>query len=140
MSQEQLWVIAYDSPSNKSRRKLGTLLVGYGVRLQWSLFECLLRPHQLSRLRQGLDRIADPADSIRLWALPARAAGQTYRPCAGGVREGAQKTHRVRTAARSELWPFRSDAHPPAIRRNPSVFEILRAALRRRGSQRFPQA
>ncbi len=73
MSQEQLWVIAYDSPSNKRRRKLARLLEGYGLRLQWSVFECRLRHHQLSRLRQGLDHIAEPADSIRLWSLPARA-------------------------------------------------------------------
>lgn len=46
------------------------------MRLQWSVFECRLQHHQLRqlrRLRQGLDRIAEPADSIRLWALPARA-------------------------------------------------------------------
>ena len=73
MNQEQLWVIAYDSRSNKRRRKLAKLLEGYGVRLQWSVFECRLRPHQLQRLRHGLDRIAEPADSIRFWALPARA-------------------------------------------------------------------
>jgi CRISPR-associated protein Cas2 len=73
MNQEQLWVIAYDSPSNKRRRKLAKLLEGYGERLQWSVFECRLRPHQLQRLRYGLERIGEPADSIRLWALPARA-------------------------------------------------------------------
>lgn len=74
MSPEQLWVIAYDSPSNKRRRKLAKLLEGYGVRLQWSVFECRLRPDQLRRLRQGLERIVEPADSLRLWALPPRAA------------------------------------------------------------------
>ena len=73
MNQEQLWVIAYDSPSNKRRRKLAKLLEGYGVRMQWSVFECRLRPHQLQRLRHGLERIAEPADSIRLWSLPQRA-------------------------------------------------------------------
>jgi CRISPR-associated protein Cas2 len=41
--------------------------------MQWSVFECRLQHHQLRRLRQGLDRVAEPADSIRLWALPARA-------------------------------------------------------------------
>jgi CRISPR-associated protein Cas2 len=43
------------------------------VRMQWSVFECRLQHHQLRRLRQGLDRIAEPADSIRLWSLPQRA-------------------------------------------------------------------
>jgi CRISPR-associated protein Cas2 len=58
MTAEQLWVIAYDSPSNKRRRKLAKLLEGYGERLQWSVFECHLQPNQLRRLRQGLNRIA----------------------------------------------------------------------------------
>jgi len=74
MNQEQLWVIAYDSPSTKRRRKLAKLLEGYGVRMQWSVFECRLRPHQLHTLRQRLERIAEQDDSLRLWALPARAA------------------------------------------------------------------
>ncbi len=55
-------------------RKLARLLEGYGLRLQWSVFECRLRPHQLQRLTHGLKRIAEPADSLRLWSLPQRAA------------------------------------------------------------------
>ena len=70
---EQLWVIAYDSPSNKRRRKLAKLLEGYGERLQWSVFECHLQPHQLRRLRQGLNRIATGEDSVRLWVVPHKA-------------------------------------------------------------------
>jgi CRISPR-associated protein Cas2 len=73
MTAEQLWVIAYDSPSNKRRRKLAKLLEGYGERLQWSVFECRLQAHQLRRLREGLMRIATPADSVRLWVVPQRA-------------------------------------------------------------------
>ena len=38
------------------------------------------------------------------------------------------------------LMPFLFAAHPPADRRIPSVCVILRAALQRNGSQRFPQA
>ena len=73
MSQEQRWVIAYDSPSNKRRRKLAKLLEGYGERLQWSVFECRLQPHQLRRLRQLLACIATADDSVRIWAVPQRA-------------------------------------------------------------------
>ena len=82
MTAEQLWVIAYDSPSNKRRRKLAKLLEGYGERLQWSVFECHLQPHQLRRLRQGLNRIATGEDSVRLWVVPqrARAAEQLGKP------------------------------------------------------------
>lgn len=82
MNQEQLWVIAYDSPSNKRRRKLAKLLEGYGVRLQWSVFECRLQPHQVARLRQLLAIIATPEDSVRIWSVPQRAsaAEQLGRP------------------------------------------------------------
>jgi CRISPR-associated protein Cas2 len=70
---EQLWVIAYDSPSNKRRRKLAKMLEGYGERLQWSVFECRLQPHQLRQLRDGLMGIATGEDSVRLWVVPQRA-------------------------------------------------------------------
>ena len=73
MTLEQLWVVAYDSPNNKRRRKLAKLLEGYGERLQWSVFECRVHCHQLRRLRQGLARIATAEDSIRVWGLPQRA-------------------------------------------------------------------
>jgi CRISPR-associated protein Cas2 len=74
MSQEQLWVVAYDSPNNKRRRKVAKLLEGYGERLQRSVFECRLQPHQLQRLRQILGRLATPEDSIRLWRIPGHTA------------------------------------------------------------------
>lgn len=73
MSQEQLWVIAYDIPSNKRRRKFAKVLEGYGIRLQKSVFECRLQPHHLLRLRQLLASIATTDDSVRIWAVPQRA-------------------------------------------------------------------
>jgi len=89
MTAEQLWVIAYDSPSNKRRRKLAKLLEGYGERLQWSVFECHLQPHHLRRLRQGLNRIATGEDSVRLWVVShkAPAAEQLGRPVESTVWE-----------------------------------------------------
>ena len=86
---EQLWVIAYDSPSNKRRRKLAKLLEGYGERLQWSVFECRLQPHQLRRLRERLMRIASPDDSVRLWVVPQRASAteQLGKPVEAAVWE-----------------------------------------------------
>jgi CRISPR-associated protein Cas2 len=71
MAREQLWVIAYDSPSNKRRRKLAKLLEGYGVRVQWSVFECVLRQEEIAVLRQRLARLIQAElDSVRLWPVP----------------------------------------------------------------------
>ena len=50
----QIWVIAYDTPSDRRRRKFAKLLKGYGSRVQWSVFECELRGDQMQQLRQRL--------------------------------------------------------------------------------------
>jgi CRISPR-associated protein Cas2 len=77
MEREQRWVIAYDSPSNKRRRKLAMLLEGHGVRVQWSVFECRLRPEEFRLLNQRLGRlIQHDADSVRFWPLPATSCAR----------------------------------------------------------------
>lgn len=74
---EQAWVIAYDTPSNRRRRKLAKLLEGYGVRVQWSVFECRLRRQQIQQLQQRLERlIVSTEDSVRLWPVPERSCAQ----------------------------------------------------------------
>jgi CRISPR-associated protein Cas2 len=74
----QIWVIAYDSPSDKRRRKLAKLLEGYGLRVQWSVFECELRDYQLRRLRLRLERLIEcEQDSVRFWPVPQRNGSQT---------------------------------------------------------------
>lgn len=73
----QLWVIAYDTPSHRRRRKFAQLLEGYGLRVQWSVFECELRGEQLQRLRQRLERlIVEKEDSVRFWLVPERSGHQ----------------------------------------------------------------
>lgn len=74
---EQRWVIAYDSPCDKRRRKLATLLEGYGVRVQYSVFECQLRPETLEQLRRRLERLIQPeVDRVRLWPLSSRCCAR----------------------------------------------------------------
>ncbi|MFN7229651.1 MAG: CRISPR-associated endonuclease Cas2 [Synechococcaceae cyanobacterium] len=77
---QQTWVIAYDSPSNRRRRKLAKLLEGYGLRVQWSVFECRLRHDQLEQLQRRLQRLIVPAeDSVRLWPVPERSCAQVVQ-------------------------------------------------------------
>ena len=75
-------MIAYDIPSNMRRRKFAKILEVYGIRLQKSVFECRLQPHQLLRLRQLLASMATTDDNVRIWAVPQRApaAQQLGRP------------------------------------------------------------
>jgi CRISPR-associated protein Cas2 len=70
MASSQLWIVAYDSPSNQRRRKLAQLLEGYGQRIQWSVFVCRLRNEQLRALRWQLERRIDAGqDRVCLWPV-----------------------------------------------------------------------
>ena len=72
-SRTQLWIVAYDSPSDKRRRKLAQVLEGYGKRLQWSVFACRLRADQLQALRWQLERrINSCEDRVNLWPVAAQ--------------------------------------------------------------------
>jgi CRISPR-associated protein Cas2 len=65
-----LYVVAYDTPSDRRRRKLAKLLEGYGHRVQDSVYECWLLPHQRNRLVARLRAAMHPAcDKIRMYPL-----------------------------------------------------------------------
>jgi len=51
-----LYIVAYDIPSNRRRKKISDLLEGYGRRVQYSVFELMLSPAKYAELRQRLRR------------------------------------------------------------------------------------
>lgn len=66
-----LYVIAYDIPEDRRRNKVAKLLEGYGTRVNYSVFECLLTPAQFARLHARLDRLVRPEeDAVRIYPLP----------------------------------------------------------------------
>jgi CRISPR-associated protein Cas2 len=84
----QLWIVAYDTPSTKRRRKLALLLEGYGRRVQWSVFECRLQKQELQELVTRLNRLVQvDLDRVRLWPVPESSCarviqlGQQAPPC-----------------------------------------------------------
>lgn len=65
-----LYVIAYDSPSDKRRTKFHRVLCGYGAWTQYSLFECWLTRRQLLELQARLlQHLRPDEDSIRFYPL-----------------------------------------------------------------------
>lgn len=86
------WVVAYDCPCDKRRRRIAVLLEGYGVRVQESVFECELAPELVVRLQSRLQRLIRPdQDAVRLWPLSRRCCAQIVnlgRPVATpGIRD-----------------------------------------------------
>ena len=68
-------VIAYDTPSNKRRRKLARTALSYADRVQQSVFEAYLTDVQLRILARTLTTISNPdEDDIRIYPQCARCA------------------------------------------------------------------
>lgn len=67
-------VISYDVVEDKQRTKLLKLLRGYGVHVQYSVFECDLSAEQLVQLKGEIRQLIDQhTDSVRIYRLDAAA-------------------------------------------------------------------
>ena len=73
-------VIAYDTPSNRRRRKFARAALSYADRVQKSVYEAALTDAQLRVLARTLASLADPtADDIRVYPQCSRCAGLSIR-------------------------------------------------------------
>lgn len=65
-----LYIVCYDIPDNRRRKKVADLLEGYGDRVQYSIFECHLTAKKLQELQRRLrKRFNQTEDSIRFYPL-----------------------------------------------------------------------
>ncbi len=72
-----LYVVAYDTPCQKRRTKLANLLSAYGQRVQYSVFECRLKPQEFQGLRERLRKVVkSEEDSVRIYPLSGHTLGQ----------------------------------------------------------------
>ncbi len=72
------YVVVYDIPDDRRRNQVARTLEGYGERVQYSVFECLLTARQFENLWQALGkRIQAEEDSIRAYVLCDLCAGRT---------------------------------------------------------------
>lgn len=64
------YVVAYDIPDDRRRNQVARFLNGYGERIQYSVWECLLSADQAEKMRQGLARrIQGEDDRVRIYRL-----------------------------------------------------------------------
>jgi len=72
-----LYVVAYDIPDDKRRKKVSDLLLGYGRRVQYSVFELVVSPEKFEQLRQRLKKLVKLSeDSVRFYPLSKHTLGQ----------------------------------------------------------------
>lgn len=67
----QFLIVSYDIPSNRRRYKVMKTLEGFGTRVQYSVFECNLKPSQVDDLRKRLWKLIQNEDSVRLYFISA---------------------------------------------------------------------
>jgi CRISPR-associated protein Cas2 len=67
-----LILVSYDIPNNKRRTKIAKILLDYGERVQYSVFECNLTVRQIKKLMKELAAVVnDKEDSVRAYRLCA---------------------------------------------------------------------
>jgi CRISPR-associated protein Cas2 len=71
------YVIVYDITCDKRRKKVSDLLEGYGQRVQYSVFECVLNQTKYSELQKRLRKqVKSSEDSIRFYPLSKHTFNQ----------------------------------------------------------------
>lgn len=60
-----LFVVCYDISDDSTRNQMSERLLDFGVRIQESVFECVLDPYGYVRMMESLDKVAI-ADKDRL--------------------------------------------------------------------------
>ncbi len=76
MAEKRCYMVAYDIVDNKVRNKVSNTLKDYGVRVQKSVFECLIGPEAFASMTSKLENLINPAeDSILICPLCKTCAG-----------------------------------------------------------------
>ncbi len=72
-----LYVVIYDISDDKRRRRVFNLLEGYGQRVQFSAFECVLNDRKFEELRSRLIKVVKMnEDSVRFYPISKHTLGQ----------------------------------------------------------------
>ncbi len=72
-----LYVITYDISCDRRRKAISDLLEGYGTRVQYSVFECVLSKKKYDELRRRLKRVfKEGDDSLRFYPISGHTLTQ----------------------------------------------------------------
>lgn len=86
----QLRLIVYDISSDRRRRKVAGILEERAARVQESVFEARLSQKQLTRLRQRLEGVLEPEDSLRIYTVPDAALQRCHIQGGPMLADGAR--------------------------------------------------
>lgn len=64
-----LWLICFDISDDKTRRRAVKVLEGYGDRIQYSVFECLVSRRQLRTIQTKINKVIDDTDKVLYYPI-----------------------------------------------------------------------
>ena len=75
-SGSSFYLVSYDIPDDKRRTKIAKILLDFGSRVQYSVFEANLKRKQLQDMRARLRKaVVEDEDSVRIYALCTQCVG-----------------------------------------------------------------
>ncbi len=66
------YIISYDISNDRKRNRLAKILLDYGTRVQYSVFECVMDDKLLEEMIKKLKRVISEKDSVRIYTLCAK--------------------------------------------------------------------
>jgi CRISPR-associated protein Cas2 len=67
MIDKQYWVIAYDISNDRRRQRVAKTLEKYGIRSNFSVFECFVTESQLMLIQKRIKKFIDTSDDSVLY-------------------------------------------------------------------------
>jgi CRISPR-associated protein Cas2 len=67
-----MYIVSYDIENDKLRNKISNLLCNYGIRQQYSVFECLIDKKDYEKMYSDLENLfkdSSENDSIRIYKI-----------------------------------------------------------------------
>jgi CRISPR-associated protein Cas2 len=80
-------VVSYDISDDDSRKKVANILLDHGVRVQYSVFECLIDAKMLEKLTVMLSDFPEGNDSIRFYQICEACLKKTVVLGSGEITE-----------------------------------------------------
>jgi CRISPR-associated protein Cas2 len=82
------YVVAYDISSNDRRRRIADLLLGWGDRVQYSVFEIDVSARELEEVLRVVEPFVHaPVDRLRVWRLCASCQRATHAVGGGDIAD-----------------------------------------------------
>jgi len=71
-------IISYDITDNKRRQKMAKTLKDYGMRVQYSVFECIVEHEQLEEIKKSITHILSEEDKVRIYNICNSCKNKIY--------------------------------------------------------------